>query len=110
MYLYSTLHYHNCYLNPWQVSHCEEDCLERARIIALRAKVDPDLHNEMQCFLKRASTDCDLMNFYQTFVKCSEHVLERRTTLNKLKVSLIRLCPSYIYGIVACNSCKALLV
>ena len=66
----------------------EEATVHGARIIGLRAKVDPTIRTEMQVYLKRASTDCDLMTFYQTFVKCSRHVRERRTTFNSLKVSV----------------------
>ena len=65
----------------------EGEPIDQARIIALRPQVDSQLHSEMQVFLKRVATDCDLMNFYQTYVKCCEHVLERQSTFKLIKVS-----------------------
>ena len=63
--------------------------MDQARIIALRPRVDPQLQSEMQVFLKRVATDCDLMNFYRTYSKCCQHVLERQTTSKLIKVSAI---------------------
>ena len=73
-------------LHTMQVSGGKEESIDQARIIALRPLVDPELKSEMQIFLKRVATDCDLMNFYRTFVKCCQHVLERRNTFSRIMV------------------------
>ena len=90
MYTYICVH------QSYQISHGEEDCIERAKVVALRAQVDPGILNEMQVFLKRVSSDCDLMTFYQTFVKCCHHVRERKNTLKKLKVTLLTYTLLYV--------------
>ena len=74
----------------------EGEPIDYARIIALQPQVDPQLQGEMQVFLKRVSTDCDLMNFYQTYSKCCQHVLERQTAFKMIKVSLISFSVQYL--------------
>lgn len=86
-----TVHVHIHSTFECQISYGEEVAVDEARIIALRAQVDPNLRAEMQVFLKRVTTNCDLMHFYQTFVKCCDHVLERRNTLSRLKVCTCKL-------------------